>query len=415
MSSKILLVEDNKTLAKLLSRKIEMALDFRVDIAGSLAEAKVLCRDPKSYFIALLDLNLPDAPNGEVVDEVLKHGIPSIVLTGSNDPQTREAIMAKNIVDYVYKGGMQDVQTIFDTIHRLTKNRQFKILIVDDSLAVRNEMKRILASQFYTVLVAAHGEEALSYFQDNPDIKLVLTDYYMPVIDGLTLTRKLREMYSKDELGIIALTASDDKSIATQFLKSGANDFLTKPFNHEEIICRVDNIISLLDYIQTISNMANVDPLTNAYNRRYFYKEAPKYIEYARTEDEPYAVMMIDIDNFKTLNDSFGHAAGDEVLKNVAKILKDNSKGSDFVVRMGGDELLALLRNISFDDAVTLANKICWSAAGTTLTFNQRELSYTISIGVAPSAENLEVALDNADMALYHAKNKGRNRVEQFS
>ena len=182
---KILIVEDNKALSKLIAKKMETHLNFDVDVAHSLAEAKVLIGKEVKYFIALLDLNLPDAPDGEVVDFMIEKKVPSIILTGSMDTQTRDKILKKDVIDYVYKGNMEDVNYIFTLIERLHKNREIKVLVVDDSITVRAQIKGILKQQMFKVMVAAHGEEALVFLQDNPDIKLVLTDFYMPVIDGV--------------------------------------------------------------------------------------------------------------------------------------------------------------------------------------------------------------------------------------
>jgi CheY-like chemotaxis protein len=216
---KILIVEDNKALSKLIAKKISQNINFEVDVAHSLKEAQAFLGSGNSYFIALLDLNLPDAPNGEVVDYMITKKIPSIVLTANVDKKTRDEILKKDVIDYVYKGNMDDVNYIFQLIERLSKNREYKVMVVDDSIVMRNEIKRMLKLQMYKVFSAAHGEEALVYMKDNPDIKLVLTDYNMPVIDGFELTKTLREDYSKMQMSIIAITANEDPMISSKFLK----------------------------------------------------------------------------------------------------------------------------------------------------------------------------------------------------
>ena len=168
--SKILIVEDNKALAKLIAKKMEDNTEMRVDVAHSLAEAQAFLTKAKDYFITLLDLNLPDAPNGEVVDFVASKGLPIIVLTGSMDDKTRETFMDKDIVDYVYKGNMSDVNYIFHMIDRLKNNKQYKVMVVEDVMQTRNDVKKILQNLQFQVFTAAHGEEAMNYFADNPDI-----------------------------------------------------------------------------------------------------------------------------------------------------------------------------------------------------------------------------------------------------
>ena len=274
---KILIVEDNKALSKLIIKKMETSLDFDVDAAYTFEEAKSLVEKNSDYFVALLDLNLPDAPDGEVVDLILSYKIPSIILTGTMDQEIREKILKKDVIDYVYKGNIDDVNYIFTLIERLHKNRDIKVMIVDDSMATRSQVKSLLQHQMFKVLVAAHGEEALAFLRDNPDIKLILTDYLMPVIDGVELTKEVRKLYSKNELSIIAMTASNQELISAKFLKIGVNDFINKPFTREEIACRINNSLDSLEYIAKIEDMSQNDFLSGLANRRYFFDAMQTY------------------------------------------------------------------------------------------------------------------------------------------
>jgi diguanylate cyclase (GGDEF)-like protein len=409
---KILIVEDNKALSKLIAKKISHNIDFEVDVAHTLKEAQTLVGH-NSYFLALLDLNLPDAPNGEIVDYMLTKKVPSIVLTANVDKQTRDEILKKDVIDYVYKGNMDDVNYIFQLIERLSKNREYKVMVVDDSITMRNEIKRMLKLQMYRVFSAAHGEEALVYMKDNPDIKLVLTDYNMPVIDGFELTKTLREEYSKMQMSIIGITANSDEMISSKFLKIGANDFINKPFTKEELVCRVNNAIESLEYIETISDMANTDFLTGARNRRSFYKEINQYMDECKSSGEEFAVGMIDIDKFKNINDTYGHDVGDMAIKELVRLITENIKGADIVARFGGEEFCVLLKNIDKSSAVEIFVRLRLKIAKNIISINHNEIQYTVSTGVTFSCEDgVEDMLNQADMALYNAKDNGRNRVE---
>ena len=410
---RILIVEDNKALSKLIAKKIAQNIDFEVDVAHSLKEAQAMVASENEYFIALLDLNLPDAPNGEVVDFMLSKKIPSIVLTANVDKKTREEMLKKDVIDYVYKGNMDDVNYIFQLIERLSKNREYKVMVVDDSITMRNEIKRILSLQMYKVFGAAHGEEALVYIKDNPDIKLVLTDYNMPVIDGFELTKTLRQEYSKMQMSIIAITASDDAMISSKFLKIGANDFINKPFTKEEIVCRVNNAIELLEYIETISDMANRDFLTGAQNRRSFFRDIESYMKECESSGEEFALAVIDIDKFKDINDTYGHDVGDVALKELVRLVTESIKGSDIVARFGGEEFCVLLKDIDKSSAVELLVRLRLKIAQNVLSIKGNEIRYTVSMGVSFCCEDgVEEMINQADTALYNAKNSGRNRVE---
>ncbi|MDD3462353.1 MAG: diguanylate cyclase [Sulfurospirillaceae bacterium] len=415
LEEKILIVEDNKALSKLLAKKMESNLIFNVDIAHSLNEAVEFIDAGNEYFLALLDLNLPDAPNGEVVDYMIEHKVPSIVLTGSMDQETRESILKKDIIDYVFKGNIDDVNYVFTLIDRLYKNRQTKVMIVDDSISTRSAIKKFLQRQMFQVFVAAHGEEALSFLNSNPDIKLILTDFNMPVIDGLELTKEVRKKYSKNRLSVIAMTSSNAELISAKFLKNGANDFINKPFTQEELICRLNNSIESIEYIETIEKMANSDFLTNLPNRRFFLRETLAYFSNAKKRKESFAVAMIDIDKFKNINDTFGHDAGDKVICAVADILRKNTKGSDLIARFGGEEFCVVLKDIGQNDAMEFFVKLRAKIASEKIVLRDKnEVLFTVSIGISfdEQSKTVEDAIRKADDALYAAKENGRNRVE---
>ncbi|AQW88104.1 bile resistance regulator [Campylobacter pinnipediorum subsp. caledonicus] len=412
---RILLVDDNKTLSKLLARKIAKEIEnLEIDVAYSFAEAQLFMNEKDKYLLSILDLNLPDAPNGEIVDYALSRGLNVIVLTGSVDTKTKEEFLQKNIIDYVYKSNVNDVNYIFSTINRLIKNRKYKVIIAEDSMTLRNSIKNILKSLQFEVFAAAHGEEAINYFEQNPDVKLILSDYNMPVKNGLELLDEIRQNKDKNEVGFIAMTTPDANVGTSMFLKHGANDFIAKPFEKEEIICRVNNTIEAIENIQQIADFANKDFLTGAYNRRYFFDNMLNYTIHAYEQNEQFAIALFDIDFFKNVNDTYGHDSGDIVLKCFSNILIGKTKGNDIVARFGGEEFCVVLKNTSNENAVkffvTLRNEI----ANEQITFKDKTIKITSSIGLVFGNENytLEELMELADEALYRAKDNGRNRVE---
>ena len=412
--NKILIVEDNKALARLIAKKMEDKVEMEIDVAYTMAEAQAFLSDPKEYFIALLDLNLPDAPNGEIVDYVISKGLPSIVLTGSMDDATRESFIHKDIVDYVYKGNMDDINYIFKIINRLSKNRQYKVMVAEDSAPFRNNLKKILTSLQFQVFTAAHGEEAMSYFADNLDMKLILCDYRMPVKDGLEVLKEIRAVGDKNQIGVLMMTSPSENVNGAIFLKNGANDFIAKPFVKEELICRVNNLIEAMENINQIADFANKDFLTGVYNRRYFYDDMSEYVAYAEEHAEPYAVAMLDIDHFKQINDTYGHDGGDRALKTLAKKLIDETKKGDLVARFGGEEFCIVLKNVSNEEAVKFFVNLRANIANCKVQLKKEQIKFTVSIGVAFSRSDyrLDELLELADEVLYRAKENGRNRVE---
>ena len=254
----------------------------------------------------------------------------------------------------------------------------------------------------------------MSYFADNPDINLIITDYRMPVKDGLEVLKEVRKEKDKNSLGVIVMTSPSEKTDASIFLKNGASDFIAKPFSKEELICRVNNTIEAMENINKIANFANRDFLTGVYNRRFFYSDVEEYVQAAEETNEPYAFAMIDIDYFKKINDTYGHDGGDRILKSIAKILNDNTKGSDIVARFGGEEFCVVLKKISQEEAVKFFVNLRAKVAENEVVIKKQKIRVTISIGVSFGNGHCEIddMLEACDSALYTAKENGRNRVE---
>ncbi len=406
--NKILIIEDNKTLAKLIAKKISSELNFEVDTAFKLSEAKLFLKRYK-YFLVLVDLNLPDAPNGESIDYVLSKGAHAIVLTGNINKEFREKILKKNIIDYINKTGVNDINYIIDTIKRLQKNQNIKILVVDDSMIFRKYMKELLENLFYKVITVAHGEEAMAMLSLNPDISLILTDYNMPVMNGIELTKNIREKYDKNEIGIIALSSNKNEDINAMFLKEGANDFIKKPFSKEEFSCRVNNTIEAQENIRVITRQIDRDTLTGLYNRNYMTKNIQKIID---ASDKP-AVAIIGIDRFKEISESLDKNDVDKVLITVSNILRAGTDYRDTVIRLEEDEFYIIFKEINLYDAVQTISDIILEAQNATLTSVKDEIiKFTISAGLAVDDEDdfLET-INHADMMLYNAKQNGGNQV----
>ena len=406
---KILIVEDNKTLAKLIAKKIKETLKFEVDIAYTLQEAKLFLK-AYTYFLTLLDLNLPDAPNGEVVDYVLSKKQRVIVLSGNIDKEFRKKILQKEIIDYVTKNGINDINYILHTIDRLHKNKKHKILLVDDSMVIRSHMKTMLENLFFQVITVAHGEEALAILENHTDVSLIITEYQMPVMNGLDLTFAIRKAYTKDDLSIIALSENQDDEISALFLKNGANDYIKKPFSKEEFSCRINNSIEALENLHLVTNHANRDFLTGLYNRRYFFLHMSEYID---TSIEKYAVAMLNIDNFKKINDTYGYEVGDKVIIHLSEILSSRTNYRDMVSRFGGEEFCIVLKNVNRFSAQDILECLREEVEKSYIMINtSKEIRFTISIGFAMNSEDsLEDTIDQADMRLHKAKQEGKNRV----
>jgi PleD family two-component response regulator len=273
---RVLVVEDSGVFSSLVKREIESKLNMTVTLTKSYAETEKLLADMEeenffsedNFFIAVLDLNLPDAPSGKIVDLIRSKSMPAIIFTGESDDKIRELIMSKEIVDYVYKRGRPDIQYLVSLIKRIHANQFINILVVDDSTVFRTKMCTLLELHQYKVIQAGDGIEALKKMQEHPDIALVITDYEMPIMDGFALTQKIRVKHEKNEVAIIGVSSrGSDQGFSARFLKNGANDFITKPFIAEEFYCRV---------AQNVENIENYRRLKQVESELLRHKESVK-------------------------------------------------------------------------------------------------------------------------------------------
>ncbi|MBF8271844.1 MAG: PAS/PAC sensor hybrid histidine kinase [Magnetococcales bacterium] len=251
----LLVVEDSRSFASLLLGSIKQQMEHPVTLAKSYDEAVHAIHSAKTPFmLAILDLYIPGAPNGEIVDFVLKKGIPAIVLTGMYKKELQDKILAKGILDYFVKDNIGVIDSVIHFIRRFHKNKRIRVLAVDDSRSVRSMLANFLKRYGFEVLQAEDGHKALEILEKE-QVHLVITDYQMPQMDGIQLLKKVRAFHSRDELAVIGVSSVSDGDLSVQFIKAGANDFLVKPFEKEELLCRVTQNIEIIERHHELEKM----------------------------------------------------------------------------------------------------------------------------------------------------------------
>ena len=413
LDQSILVVEDTRPVRLLLCAHLRELGGFEIEQAGSMAEALATINGhPERFFAAALDLGLPDAPNGEIVDAIQKLGIPSIVLTGTSDAAIRKAVMMKNVIDYVIKGTNHQIEHIAYLIGRLRENKTMKVLVVDSSNDYRDYLCGLLDRYFYRTLQALDGVEALDILDEHPDLALVITDVDMPRLDGIGLIEEIRKCHRREDMAIIGLSDSAQPGLSAKILKAGANDVLSKSFEQEEFYCRVTQNTNMVGYIRQRNAAADRDLLTGAYNRRQLYDIGEVLHAVAQRGDIRIAAGVIDIDQFKTINTTHGHNAGDTMLKALATTLGSALTKSDIIARCGGEEFACLAVVKDAADARTIFEHVRKALEDTRVTAQQGVISVTASIGVTTTPESsFEGMLRKADDALTAAKAAGGNCV----
>ncbi|MEW6088837.1 MAG: diguanylate cyclase [bacterium] len=308
-----------------------------------------------------------------------------------------------------------------------------KILVADDDLISRKLLKNTLEKWGHEVFQAENGEEAWKLLQTN-DIKFVIVDWLMPVMDGLALCRKIRSSGSLGYVYIILLTGKDKKEDLIEGLDAGADDYIAKPFDRDELrvksraavrilalekelIEKNENLSVLNDKLEKLAKM---DTLMEIGNRRSFYETIEKVHYRAWKYSQVYGIIMCDIDNFKAYNDIYGHLAGDNILKTVADNTKLMLLKSEDLFRYGGEEIVAILPEQDLNETVLLAERIRKRIESLAIDHKGNNSGMlTISCGASaydPKKTNRkwEIILDFADKALYSAKNSGKNKTCRY-
>lgn len=360
--SKVLIVEDSRTTVNVITRRLNQEEGFPYEVADSYAQAReMLAEDPLRFFIAVVDLQLLDAPNGEVVDYVISKGIPLIVLSAIYQEKVRGMMMDKAIVDYVVKRSFQELDYLISIVRRVKDNLNRKVMVVDDSRSCRLVLARYLARQSLTVIEAESAEEALSILEKQPEICLIITDQNMDGMTGADMIVQIRGKHPRTELAIIGVSASNNKSLNALFLKSGANDFFAKPFSYEELFCRVTQNIDAVVLQKQLRESAALDTLTNCYSRKYLMRTGDIFHKNYQRNNVKYVICCMKIIGFEALNDEHGPHVGEEALRHASERLNSVLRQSDIVARVGGAEFCLLCIGVEVETAHIVISRLVQS------------------------------------------------------
>jgi len=411
---KVLIVEDSRAIVNAVTTYLKNIIGVEPVVAMNLAEAEEhLANAADEFFCSILDLNLPDAPDGEIVDAVHKYELPIIVLTGMIDESVRKVMREKMVLEYVVKRDMEEIEHVAYLVGRLYENQQIKVMVVENTIPFQKYIKGLLENYRYQVLLAENGHHGLELLAEHPDVSLIITDSDMPEMNGVTMIREIRKKYRREDLAIIGLSNATSSDVTVNLLKAGANDFIAKSFEMEEFYCRVTQNTNMVSYMRHVRDAATQDFLTKIYNRRYLFELGEQLYANARRDLITIAVALIDADYFKKINDNHGHAMGDLALVEIASTLKNSLRKSDVVARFGGEEFVCVAIIKKEEDALPLFEKLRSNVEAIELyTDTGERVPITVSIGITTLlSESFDDMLKLADSAVYDAKDAGRNRV----
>ena len=304
-------------------------------------------------------------------------------------------------------------------------NDNFPILIAEDDAVTRMLLKKILLKAGHEVVAVENGQKAFDLLEES-FFPIVLTDWMMPEMDGLELCRAIRQKENPGYVFIVLLTAKDSQDDLISGLEAGADEYLTKPFNKAELIARLNTGRRFLEQERALRQaneeiriLSITDPLTGCSNRGCLNTRLPQEIQRAGRYNRPLSIVMCDIDYFKKVNDTYGHQAGDTVLKEFSKRLKDSIRDKvDMLARYGGEEFLVTLPETDLDGALHMSERLRRVISEKKFNLGTKKIKITASFGVAGFNSgnagdeiSFDIMIRHADKYLYQAKNEGRNRV----
>jgi len=310
---------------------------------------------------------------------------------------------------------------LLEAVNRRTIDLDARIMCVEGSNSDADLTSTLFRGYRATVLLLANVGSAINAFQEQ-EFDLIITDYDLSDDEtGDDLISFVRDYEDSDKARtpILVLSSESNLSKRTSFLRNGANDYIIKPYDNDELIARASNLIAHKKLFQQfrkqqqeLLQLAMIDQLTGLYNRHSLFDIGPKYISDAARHHYPMSLLVIDVDHFKQVNDTFGHSKGDFVLKKISEVMQTACRNGDFLARFGGEEFVILLTHCTHVDAMFKAEYLRKSVEES----RPDNLEVTVSVGVAAlvPGDDLDSLFGKADLAVYQAKDLGRNRVEAY-
>ena len=453
---RILIVDDEPVNIKVLEAKLP-SNEYEVSRASSGKEALEKVADTYPEVI-LLDIMMPEMDGYEVTrrlkaDPNTRH-IPIIVVTALTETKDKIKALDAGAEEFISKP--VNSTELIARIKSMLRLRQYQeqldirsqseesfiqpanqgtpvqvpadqplVLLVEDSVSDAKLIKSYLHELPYRVTVVSSGEEAL-LLAERKKVDIVLLDIMLPGVNGFEVCRSLRKMEHAKNVQIVIITCLNDLENKIRGIELGADDFLIKPINCRELTGRINILLKKKAYMDTLCynyenalNSAIIDGLTGLYNHFYFKRYLSVEVKRSLRHHYPVSLVMIDVDDFKHHNDTLGHPAGDMILKEFARVLRNNIREIDLPVRYGGDEIAVVLPCCDRDNALQVMTRIRESFASHTFT-EEKQLdpgSVTLSMGIAMSpadAASAEDLIEKADQMLYRAKNDGKDRITVF-
>ncbi len=419
---RILACDDSEFVRKMIKRELESSFDVVLFNDGKQAYEH-LKNDPNFDF-AIIDGEMPNMSGWELIkkikSELKLHELPIIMLTATDEDFFKNQAFDLGAFDYLkkpFKTGQ--LQTYIKEFFKSEGFKEGTALVVEDSEVQNKTICHQLKEKNIWPISAYSGEEAIKTLINGANVDIILMDIHLPKASGIDVAKALK----KDErfsyipiIGITSTSGAEAIEVMKEAFEAGIDDFIRKPYNLVEFYARIKVNISRSKLIKQLKKESELDFLTKLYNRRTLFRFLEHLIALSKRNKENLSFIILDIDKFKYVNDTYGHQMGDEVLIRLALILKEQIRKSDIAARFGGEEFCVVLPNTDMKNACNVAEKIRKVIEKTDIEFGKTSINITVSAGVSELEEkdSLEDLIKKADTALYKAKETGRNKTVAF-
>ncbi len=420
---RILVCDDSEFVRKFIKRELEGRYEIEIFNDGYEAYEYLKSGDTDFDF-AIVDGEMPNMNGIELVEKMKKElgleNIPAVILTASDYDYFKKQAFEYGVFDYLkkpFKSG--ELLAYLKKFFEGTINRG-RVLVVEDSKLQNHTISQQLKLKHIQPISAYSGEDALEILLKGETIDTMLLDIHLPGASGFQIAKALKNDSRFSWIPIIGITASEGEdriNTMNKAFQSGIDDFISKPYNMIEFFARVMANIKRGKLIKKLKEESEMDSLTKLYNRRTVFKFLEKAFANAKRYNQDLSFLMIDIDKFKNVNDTYGHIGGDEILRSIAKTIQSSVRESDIAGRFGGEEFSVVMPNTDIQGAGMVAEKIRKTIEENGVEFNNSTVNVTVSLGVSTidrKNDTLENLVRKADEALYKAKDTGRNRVCVF-
>jgi len=405
--SVLILAQDSPDLQGLI-RHVETQIGQAVLRFSDYEKMENYCKESEDDVLAILAALKSLPTTGSVFPK-----IPKVIFTEGHPVEGSNLLRFENVLDFVLNPHPHNHAYILNLLRRVASQGKVTILVAHADSFSRTLLRNVLVKQGYVVHLASNLTQARESMHSHAGIRLVMCSMDLPGGAPGALLLHLRERYSKQDLSIIGLADAHAEGESVRMLRMGASDVLGMPPPLAEIQVRVAQNLALVEAFQEITELSRKDFLTGLNNRRHFHETAGKLFAQMKRGKIKLACAMFDIDNFKKVNDSLGHAAGDVAIVECARLLRVNLRETDVIARFGGEEFCVLLAgHEQVDHAVLVMERLVSQIAKQQLFFEGLTFQVTVSCGLTiHPCDSLEAMVQEADRLLYVAKTSGKNRV----